>query len=194
MFILVYQVLKVIFHLKVKRWLQLSSCGMTGDTPTVVAYQRPDASIHKLLCLPGMLVIFTGSVLSLPATISPPSLSIPHGDWCCQTAGRQRKQYGPTWIDHLPLPNPPVPVFWRESIWGVMPFNCLSKWWCEKAGIISRIWPVPNIQFSNWAVTCHLNHRCGSASGWQSRFVSDDWLLITILSSTISTIIYLIAS
>ena len=152
MFILVNQVPKVVFYFKVKKWLQLSSCGMTR-IPTMVAWCLPALlAVSIITCLLGIYNISTGNYY-LPRTISAVLINSP---WRLIVDGVSQEQ---CWVDCLLFPNPPVPRgIIRKSIRGLS-----KRWWCEQAGISSRIWPVPNIHFLNWAVTCHRNHRSGSA-------------------------------
>ena len=86
MFILVYQVPKVVFYFKVKRWLQLFSCGMTRNITTMVAWCLPALLAASIItCLPGIDIHLHKELLSPPGRYFP-SLSIPHGDLLCLAA------------------------------------------------------------------------------------------------------------
>ena len=129
MFILVYQVPKVTFYLKVKRWLQLSGCVMTRNTPTMVAWCLPALLAASIItCLPGIDNHLHRELLSLPANICRPY------QFPMETNYVWREQCSD---DCLLFLNPPVPRgVLRKSIRGMMPSNCLyKKWWCEQAGI-----------------------------------------------------------
>ena len=99
-FILVYQVPKVIFYFKLKRWLQLSSCGMTHNTPTMVPWCLQALLAASIItCLPGIDNHLLRELLS-PSGRYLPSLSIPHGDWL--SGGQLREQC-------FLFLNPPIP-------------------------------------------------------------------------------------
>ena len=130
MFIRVYQVPKVTFYFKVKGWLKLSSCGMTRNTPTIVAWCLPALLAASIItCLPGIDNHLHRELLSpWPADIRrlyqfPMEAYYVWREQCSD--------------DCLLFLNPPVPRgVLRKSIRGMMPSKCLyKKWWCEQAGI-----------------------------------------------------------